>query len=627
MVATEKLQEAMKYLAAACDGATTKDQSGFCKTDVSFGHSLAKQPYWTPRQAQAAQKMLIKYRKQLEAAGFGVELFEKNIEPQKPSSRPKIEKTASLVEDRIVIRFPFDQDTLRTVKTIPGRRFQNTPGDKHWEAPLSKDAVDILMEAGFKLDDKLKAFQAEKTVTPVQEMQEIEVPGLKRELYPFQKKGVAFIEQKKGRALIADEMGLGKTIQALAWIQLHPERRPVLIVCPAHLKLNWAREINMTLEETPDVEILSGITPYPIRSKDIVIINYDILKDWVDTLKQVGFKVLIVDEAHYIKNSKAQRTRVLRQISKGIPHVIALTGTPIINRPIEGFNIIQLIDRTLFPNFWYYAQKYCGAKRTPFGWDLNGVSNETELHEKLTKSVMIRRKKADILTDLPDKVYSYIPLELSNQEEYRMAEANFIRFLKQNKGKEAAQKASNAEHLVRTEALKQLAVKGKLPQAIAWIRDFLDQNGQKLVVFAVHKETINQLMKVFKDVAVKVDGSTPAQQRDAAVQAFQNDPTIRLFVGNIQAAGTGLTLTAASAVAFLELPWSPAILQQAEDRCHRIGQKESVNIYYLLADTSIELDIARLLDQKKIITNAIIDGGSVEDINLISELMEVYLQK
>lgn len=626
MVSIELIQNAVRHLAEICDGAVSEDGHGFNGVDASFGHSLARQERWTLKQGVAAQKMLVKYRKQLEQMGFGPELFETDVEAPKPRpTKPKIENTATLVDGRIEIWFAFDYAILDAVKSIPGRRFQSDTRGKYWIAPLSVDAVNVLAESGFEMDKELQAFRAGKPDVSVEEMEDIEVTGLKRELFPFQKKGVAFIEQKGGRALIADEMGLGKTIQALGWLQLHPEKRPVVIVCPAHLKLNWQREINMTLEN-PDVEVLSGTTPYPISS-EIVIINYDILKNWVDDLKAANFQVLVFDEAHYIKNSKALRTKALRELNKGIPHVIALTGTPIVNRPIEGFNIVQMIDKTVFPDFWHYARVYCDAKHTPFGWDMSGASNKAELHQKLVKSIMIRRKKTNVLTDLPDKVYSYVPMEIDNLREYQAAEDDFITFLEETRGKKAAEAASNAEHLVRIETLKQLAVKGKMAQAIQWIRDFLDQNGQKLVVFATHKTVIDQLMTTFKDVAVKIDGSTPAQKRDEAVQAFQNDPTIQLFIGNIQAAGTGLTLTAASSVAFLELPWTPGDLQQAEDRCHRIGQKECVNIYYLLADETIEQNIAQMLDKKKTILNAVIDGGRAEDINLISELMGIYLQE
>jgi len=439
-------------------------------------------------------------------------------------------------------------------------------------------------------------------------------------------------------------MGLGKTIQALAWLQLHPEKRPAVILCPAHLKLNWAQEIEQTIGEH-SVQVLSGTdTNQPIWG-DIVIINYDILHNkydtatdsigkkrkkeleytgWVDFLIDKKPQVLIIDEAHAIKSNQALRTKATKKLAKKVQHVIALTGTPIVNKPIEGFNILQVVDKTVFPNFWKFAQKYCDAKHNGFGWDFNGASNKEELHRILTQTVMIRRRKQDVLKDLPSKIYSYVPMEITNHKEYTKAEADFINYIAEKKGQKAAAKAKNAEHLAKIEALKQLAVKGKMNQAIDWIKNFLETNGQKLVVFCVHKEMVNTLMDEFGDVAVKVDGSVSAKGRDEAVKAFQNDPGVKLFVGNIQAAGTGLTLTAASSVAFLELPWTPGELVQAEDRCHRIGQQNSVNVYYLLANGTIEQKIAGLLDNKRSVLDAVIDGKEVEQESLLTELMKSY---
>ena len=438
------------------------------------------------------------------------------------------------------------------------------------------------------------------------------------------KEGVAFIEKRDGRALIADEMGLGKTIQAAAWLQLHPEKRPAIILCPASLKLNWAKEIRETLSTKDKVQILQGTKPYPITGS-IIIINYDILNSWVETLQAINPQVLIIDEMHYVKNSSAIRTKATKKLAKGIPHIIALTGTPIVNRPVEGFNIFQILDKNLFPNFWTYVHRYCGARHNGFGWDFSGATNKEELHRILTSTIMIRRRKSDVLKDLPEKLYSFVPMELDNKKEYSTAELEFIEYLRGVKGKEAAEKAKKAEHLVKIEALKQLAVKGKMKQAINWIKDFIE-DGSKLVVFAVHKEVIDQLMKEFKEIAVKIDGSTPIPERHKAVEAFQSDPNIKLFIGNIQAAGVGLTLTATSIVAFLELPWTPGELVQAEDRCHRIGQKNAVNIYYLLAENTVEYKLAKLLDRKKEVLSAVIDGKVVDEKSLITELIESYLE-
>lgn len=531
-------------------------------------------------------------------------------------------KKACLAEEGLVeIWFDFDWDVLETVKGIPGRRFRNDRKGKYWTCPLSPDALLILGEAGFTLDEGLNEYL---NGLSRKESVKMEIPRLKKELFPFQVDGVSFILERGGRAVVADEMGLGKTIQALAYLGVHPEKRPAVVVCPAHLKLNWLKEIEETLPDSmnKNVEMLYGLSTSKIRpGAGIIIVNYDILGAWVDELIKIKPQVLIADEAHFCKNNKAQRTKATKKLAKKCPHVITLTGTPIVNRPMEGFNIVQMVNKTVFPNHWNYLHRYCGAKHNGFGWDFSGASNQEELHEKL-KTVMIRRLKKDVLQDLPDKIYSSIPIEILNAQEYKKAEDDFIRYLVKKKGVKAAQKASRAEHLVKIEGLKQLAIEGKIQPAMKWIEDYVEDG--KLIVFTTHKKTVDAVVNKFNKIAVKVDGSVSAKEREKAVKRFQEDKKIKLFVGNIQAAGTGLTLTAASSVAFLELPWSPGELVQAEDRCHRIGQKNSVNVYYLIAAGTIEEKIAMLLDKKRRVLDAVLDGGVNEEAPLLTELIKLY---
>ena len=236
---------------------------------------------------------------------------------------------------------------------------------------------------------------------------------------------------------------------------------------------------------------------------------------------------------------------------------------------------------------------------------------------------MIRRKKSEVLKDLPDKLYSFLPMELTNRGEYREAEDNFIEFVRKQKGTEAAARASNAEVVTQIEVLKQIAAKGKMDAAVEWIRDVLE-SGEKLIVFAVHKFVIDRLMKEFGKLAVKVDRGVSGRNRQLAVDKFQNEPETRLFVGYIKAAGVGITLTASSRVAFLEYPWTPGELSQASDRPHRIGQKDTVNIYYLLAECTIEEKIAEMLDKKKTVVEAILDGKAPDKGSLLMEIINNY---
>jgi SWI/SNF-related matrix-associated actin-dependent regulator 1 of chromatin subfamily A len=567
--------------------------------------------------------------------------------PRFHTPQPKEAKYNSKNE-KIKILFPFDRDLIKEIKTIPGRKYHNNKSSKFWSAPVSVDAINVLDRLGFTLDPALQKFRSDRLIKPGDVTANIDIPGLKGTLFPFQAEGVSFIDAKNGNALVGDEMGLGKTVQALAYLQLHTDKRPAVIVCPASLKLNWKKEAEAWIPDS-NVEILNGTTPYKTRGS-ILIINYSILKDWVDDLTSRNLEVFILDEVHYTKNSKSKRTKAAKKIAKHANHVIGLTGTPIVNRPVEIVNVVQMIDKSVIPNKWSFLHRYCGATHNGFGWDFSGASNTKELHQKLTSSIMIRRRKKDVLKDLPDKMRSYIPIELDNLSTYKRAEQDFIEYVKDQTEVKAKLKmeqlrkeglgdilqiddeklqklkerrAESVNVLTEIEELKQLAVKGKLKSAIQWIRDFLE-SGEKLVVMATHKFVINELMEAFGDIAVKVDGSVSGVDRDIAVMKFQENKKIRLFVGNIKAAGVGLTLTAASSEVFLELPWTPGDVVQAEDRIHRIGQEEAVNIYYLLAKGTIEEEIAALIDEKRKVLDSVLDGEDTDTTSLISELMKKY---
>ncbi|MFP4047897.1 MAG: DEAD/DEAH box helicase, partial [Bacteroidales bacterium] len=431
------------------------------------------------------------------------------------------------------------------------------------------------------------------------------------------------------------------TIQSIGYMELHPELRPVVVICPKLVKEKWAREIRKWMSDPGKIAILEGKTPYQIDA-DIYIINYDILPNdyetgndgkkreikysgWVDHLADKNIEILITDECHYYKSNKAKRTKAVKKLAKASPKMIALSGTAIENRPVEIYNPVNLINPNLFPNFMHFGKKYCNGKHNGFGWDFNGSSNISELHQILTESVMIRRKKKDVLKDLPDKIYSYIPLDIANKQEYMQAQANFIDYVRANKGEKHAAKAEAAETLTRIEALKQLAANGKIDQVKEWIKDFLEGSDEKLVVFAVHRAVIDEIVKEFPDITVKVDGST--NNREAAFQTFQTDQNCRLFVGNIKAAGVGMELTASSNVAVVELPWTPGALDQAIDRLHRIGQKDAVTVHYLLAQETIEEDIAQLIDKKREIISQALDGIEVDSDTLINELISNILKQ
>jgi len=336
-----------------------------------------------------------------------------------------------------------------------------------------------------------------------------------RTLYPFQLEGVKFIERKNGRALIGDEMGLGKTIQALAYLHIHPELRPALVICPASLKLNWKREAEAAIPGIR-VHLISGKKAEQFPAGDLYIINYDIVADRLDDIIKAGVKVMVLDECHHCKNRSAKRTKAIigykdkdGEVHDGLSktaHVIALSGTPIVNRPIEIYPAVKMLAPQEIPSFMPFAKRYCGAYHNGYGWDFKGATNTAELHDLLTRTVMIRHLKKDVLQDLPEKQRCVVPLEMSGPavKEYAKAQDNFLGWLTTIDPAKAIA-AKNAEVLVQFQYLKQLARRGRWDAVIEWLRDALESNG-KMIVFGVHHEAIDLLMTDLPVVCRKYQG-------------------------------------------------------------------------------------------------------------------------
>jgi len=528
------------------------------------------------------------------------------------------------------VTFSYDRELVERIKLLHGRRWG--PVAKCWIINANSENIIRLQQLGFDIPGAPPPASATVSAAPTPPRPPL--PPLDSRLYDFQRVGVQQIDTWGGRALLADEMGLGKTAQALAYINARRgECLPALVVCPATLKLNWRKECAMWAAGL-SVRVIDGRTADTIPTEDVVIINYDVLSSWKEKLAVRGFKMMVADECHFLKklyirkNHNVQRTEAFVGLSKSIPRVLVLSGTPIINRPVEFFPTLNAIRPDMFPSFWSFAKKYCAAERTRWGWQFNGAENIEDLHKLLIDNVMIRRLKKDVLTDLPEKRRQVLPLELdtTTMAAYRRAENNIIAYIRDIAGNKAAEKASRAEALVEFEKCKQLAVEAKLPAAIEWIRDQLETNG-KLVVMATHTAVIDRLMAELAQFnPVKVDGGVSGAARDAAVTRFQTDDSCRLFVGNIKAAGVGLTLTAASTIVFLEFAWTPGDHDQAEDRIHRIGQKDAALAIYMAAVGTIDETIMRLLDAKREVLTATLDGVEVDANSILIYLLAEFVR-
>jgi SWI/SNF-related matrix-associated actin-dependent regulator 1 of chromatin subfamily A len=429
---------------------------------------------------------------------------------------------------------------------------------------------------------------------------------------------------------------VGKTIQAIGIINGAPKIHRVCVICPASLKLNWQRELEKWLVRPMSIGVADGKC-FP--TTDIVIINYDIVHKYTKSLSYF-WDLLICDESHAMKNPKSRRAKhVLGFNGKGeaanlapIParRKVFLTGTPILNRPVEVWPLIHALDPVTWNNFFAFAKRYCGAKQIPAGrkmvWDFTGASNMGELQNKLRSTIMIRRLKADVLPDLPQKTRQIIELpadgcehlvkqEICAFDEAEMDEAYADVELAKASDDPAAY-ASAVEKLKKGlsasfEAMARLrheTAVAKVPAVVEHLQAIMDERGNgKFLIFAHHLDVITALHRAFPQ-SVTITGDTPLPQRQANVDKFQKDPNCGPFIGNIKAAGVGLTLTAADMVAFAELDWVPGNVTQAEDRAHRIGQTRNVLVQHLVLAGSLDANIAKTIVRKQAIIDKAMDA-------------------
>lgn len=425
--------------------------------------------------------------------------------------------------------------------------------------------------------------------------------------------------------ILADDMGLGKSTSAVI-ASLESGAKKILIVCPASLKINWKREIeNYTDRRVFIVEGRKWGSTF-----DYYIINYDIIKNYHTTensedsedfklLVNEKFDLAIVDEAHYISNTTANRTRLLNDVLDTIPKVWLLTGTPMTSRPINYFNLLKIVDSPLTLNWQSYVKRYCKGFRFKVGdrkvWSTSGASNLDELRER-TKNVVLRRLKTDIL-DLPEKIVTPIFLEL-NSKMYDEELDDFIRISKDKSEDETLTITLN-----RLMKVRQLISYEKIPYTCELIDKCIEQ-GKKVIVLTNFTMTLDMLHEKYKKNSVVLDGRMNKDRKQESVDKFQNDDKIKVFIGNIKAAGVGITLTAGEVVIMNDLSFVPADHSQGEDRAYRYGQKNSVLVYYPVFENTIEKTIYNILQKKKNIIDQVMGDGEFSESfgkDLIKELL------
>lgn len=382
------------------------------------------------------------------------------------------------------------------------------------------------------------------------------------------------------------------------------------------------------LEELVSEELITCVGGgYHMTDEQKEVAEDNRARSWSDELSSYGFKTMVMDEFHRIKNYKSLRARATLTIGKTVKHIVALSGTPITNRPIEFFNGLNLIAPKVFPNRMAYAKRYCGAYWNGFGWNFKGATNKIELHDKLKRTIMIRRKKSEVLTELPDTTYTSVPLELTGAEkaEYEDADRDYISWILAKNGRDKAAKARKAEALVRANTLRNLIAHLKLPLIQQWVEDFLE-SGEKLVLFAWHKEVQDALYTALKKLRYNpINTKGSKKKANEKIKQFQESEKHRVFVGSLSHDHEVITLTAASNVAFVELPWTPGNLKQARDRVRRMTQRNAVNVWYLLAKNTIDKEMAEILAEKVKVLDAILDGKKPDtdpNLSILGDLMK-----
>jgi SWI/SNF-related matrix-associated actin-dependent regulator 1 of chromatin subfamily A len=426
------------------------------------------------------------------------------------------------------------------------------------------------------------------------------------------------------RYILADDMGLGKTTSTII-AALETDAKKILIICPATLKINWQREIE-NYSDRP-VYICEGKNFS--TEHDFVIINYDIIKNFYDLkdkenslITKSNFDLVIIDEAHYIQNAQAQRTKLINSFAKNINRVWLLTGTPMTSRPMNYFNLLNIIESPVAQNWMAYAIRYCQGYQFNAGkrkiWNVSGASNLEELRDRTSRQVL-RRLKEDVL-DLPDKIITPVYLRLKSKE-YETEVGEYYDWY-ENKKEESKSLTIQFSKLMK---VRQIIAEEKIKYTIELAENIIEQ-GKKVIIFTNFTDTLRKIHEHFGKQSVYLDGSCTKPQRQYAVDQFQENDKIKVFVGNLKAAGVGITLTAGEACIMNDLSFVPSDHSQAEDRAYRYGQKSNVSVYYPIFENTIEGIIYDMLTNKKNIFETVM-GDNIEKGDIVEQMMNLINQR
>ena len=542
-------------------------------------------------------------------------------------------------DDELEITFPFDSLKAESVKRLPQARF--VPHSQSFRVPTAyiREVCDWAARFHCKPDrhvlalrDELLAAEQERIATSRAEDADIHVAGIAGELRPFQRAGVAYALTAR-RCFIADDMGLGKTLMSLAAVEALEEREPgagfpLVVVCPATLTHNWRAEAHRWLPHR-SVRLVEGRKDFPGEDADITVVGWANVAHWVAELS--GARSYAFDESHYAKSPDAQRTKAAIKIARGASGlVLCLTGTPVTNRPAEYAAQLEILGQLkAFGGRWAFYKRYANAFKDRFGqWHIDGASNLEELNERLRASCYIRRTKDQVMAELPPVEHNPLVVagSMKAMREYARAEADIIAYMAERAAAIALELGTNPrsaavvarmraqanEHIVRMGQLRKIAAGAKLDALDEWVGAHREL-GRKVVLAAHHRDVVDALAAKYG--GLKIQGGQANAEIEEHKRRFQelSAEEAPCIVLSIQAAKTGHTLTAAQDICFVELPWTPADLDQTTARLHRIGQRGSVTATYLLAEGTIDERIYELIAAKRSIVEVAIEGGRASE--------------
>lgn len=530
----------------------------------------------------------------------------------------------------------------QAVKELPGRRWN--PVKRIWHVPAHARNEVYNLRNTHRAVIRLASMLAPEVTGEIAPMPELEhsLP-LKAQLRPYQEQGIARAMQLR-RLLIGDEQGLGKTLQSIGTVvgieaAMKSASFPCLVICPSSTKTNWKREWEKFSSKRAmvlDDKVKNTWYQYwNVGMVDVFITNYESLKKYFVAnipVKAKGqplrsseiqmksvidlFKTVIVDESHRCKDATTMQAKLVLRICNGKENVILLSGTPVVNKPIDLFPQLAIMGHAqTFGGRKDFLDRFCEGGR--------GAANLKELNYLLNKHCFFRREKKDVAKDLPEKQRQTIVCDITTRQEYNRAKNNFMQFLKDNgcDDREIARKMKG-EIMVQMGKLKQISALGKMNEVQEFVQEILDA-GEKLILFCNLHQIVDSVLALFPQ-AVTVTGRDDMVARQRSIDAFQQDPKCQLIVCNIKAAGVGITLTASSRVAFIEYPWTYADCVQCEDRAHRIGQTNNVMCTYFLGADTIDERLFEIIQEKKTVGNTITGATDTMEMEMVDKMLNLF---